>query len=112
MEESRSEYPYRDMTDVFAVLAKKRVYIRRPTGAATTSGIRQISWRCLTTTGASVSHHPTEADAIIINTCTVVGPTEAGCSGGFQHFGKNHFLSQSDAACSAHDPRCLFTHDY
>ena len=75
MEESRSGDPCRDMTDVFAVLAKKRVYIETY-GCSYNFGDTANLLEVLNHNGSIRVASPAEADVIIINTCTVVGPTE------------------------------------
>jgi MiaB-like tRNA modifying enzyme len=75
MEESRSGDPCRDTTDVFAVLAKKRFYIETY-GCSYNFGDTANLLEVLNHNGSIRVASPAEADVVIINTCTVVGPTE------------------------------------
>jgi MiaB-like tRNA modifying enzyme len=74
MEENRSGDPP-DKMDVFAELAHKRVYIETY-GCSYNFGDTANLEEVLKHYGSTRVATPGEADAIIINTCTVVGPTE------------------------------------
>ena len=63
------------MMDVFAALAKKRVYIETY-GCSYNFGDTANLVEVLKHYGSTRADSPDEADAIIVNTCTVVGPTE------------------------------------
>jgi MiaB-like tRNA modifying enzyme len=75
MEKSRSGDPGCDTTDVFAGLAKKRVYIETY-GCRYNFGDTANLVEVLKRYGSTCVATPKEADAVVINTCTVVGPTE------------------------------------
>ena len=51
-------------------------YISRRTGAGITSGTRAKLVEILKSRGSTIVDSAEAADAVIINTCTVVGPTE------------------------------------
>ncbi|MFA6364622.1 tRNA (N(6)-L-threonylcarbamoyladenosine(37)-C(2))-methylthiotransferase [Methanoregula sp.] len=74
MEENRSGDPP-DTMDVFAALAKKRVYIETY-GCSYNFGDTANLVEVLKYYGSTRVESPDEADAFIVNTCTVVGPTE------------------------------------
>ena len=74
MEENRSGDPP-DTMDVFAALAKKRVYIETY-GCSYNFGDTANLVEVLKHYGSTRVDSPEEADAVIVNTCTVVGPTE------------------------------------
>ncbi|MGA2698208.1 MAG: tRNA (N(6)-L-threonylcarbamoyladenosine(37)-C(2))-methylthiotransferase [Methanoregula sp.] len=74
MEENRSgDSP--DTMDVFAALAQKRVYIETY-GCSYNFGDTANLVEVLKHYGSTRADSPDEADAVIVNTCTVVGPTE------------------------------------
>jgi MiaB-like tRNA modifying enzyme len=75
MEEVRSIDPGCKTNDPFAALAKKRVYIETY-GCRYNFGDAANLVEVLRKYGSSSVGSPEEADAIVINTCTVVGPTE------------------------------------
>ena len=74
MEENRSGDPP-DTMDVFAALAGKRVYIETY-GCSYNFGDTANLVEVLRHYGSTRVESPDEADAVIVNTCTVVGPTE------------------------------------
>ncbi len=74
MEENRSGDPP-DTLDVFAALAQKRVYIETY-GCSYNFGDTANLVEVLKHYGSTRVESPDEADAVIVNTCTVVGPTE------------------------------------
>jgi threonylcarbamoyladenosine tRNA methylthiotransferase CDKAL1 len=74
MEENRSGDPL-DTMDVFAALAGKRVYIETY-GCSYNFGDTANLVEVLKHYGSTRVESPEEADAVIVNTCTVVGPTE------------------------------------
>jgi MiaB-like tRNA modifying enzyme len=74
MEENRSGDPT-DTMDVFAALAQKRVYIETY-GCSYNFGDTANLVEVLKHYGSTRADSPDEADAVIVNTCTVVGPTE------------------------------------
>ena len=74
MEENRSGDPP-DTMDVFAALARKRVYIETY-GCSYNFGDTANLVEVLNHYGSTCVKSPDEADAVIVNTCTVVGPTE------------------------------------
>jgi MiaB/RimO family radical SAM methylthiotransferase len=74
MEENRSGDPP-DTMDVFAELAHKRIYIETY-GCSYNFGDTANLEEVLKHYGSTRVASPGEADAVIINTCTVVGPTE------------------------------------
>ena len=74
MEENRSGDPP-DTMDVFAALAEKRVYIETY-GCSYNFGDTANLVEVLRHYGSTRVESPDEADAVIVNTCTVVGPTE------------------------------------
>ncbi len=74
MEENRSgDRP--DTIDVFAALAEKRIYIETY-GCSYNFGDTANLVEVLRHYGSTRVESPDEADAVIVNTCTVVGPTE------------------------------------
>ena len=75
MEKSRSGDPGCDTTDVFDGLAKKRIYIETY-GCRYNFGDTANLVEVLKRYGSTCVATPKEADAVIVNTCTVVGPTE------------------------------------
>ncbi|MGD0535781.1 MAG: MiaB/RimO family radical SAM methylthiotransferase [Methanoregula sp.] len=75
MEENRSGDPSRDTKDVFAALAQKRVYIETY-GCSYNFGDTANLVEVLKHYGSTRVASPDDADAVIVNTCTVVGPTE------------------------------------
>ena len=92
MEENRSGNPSPEMTDVFLALAQKRVYIETY-GCSYNFGDTANFLEVLKHYGSIPVSSPEDADAVVINTCTVVGPTERGCSGVSRPCGKSRFLS-------------------
>jgi MiaB-like tRNA modifying enzyme len=74
MEENRSGDPP-DTMDVFAALAKKKVYIETY-GCSYNFGDTANLVEVLKHYGSTRVESPDDADAFIVNTCTVVGPTE------------------------------------
>jgi len=74
MEENRSEDPP-DTMDEFAALARKRVYIETY-GCSYNFGDTANLVEVLKHYGSTRVESPDDADAVIVNTCTVVGPTE------------------------------------
>jgi len=75
MEENRSGNPSPEMTDVFLALAQKRVYIETY-GCSYNFGDTANLVEVLKHYGSTRVSSPDDADAVVINTCTVVGPTE------------------------------------
>ncbi|MGA2161975.1 MAG: tRNA (N(6)-L-threonylcarbamoyladenosine(37)-C(2))-methylthiotransferase [Methanoregula sp.] len=75
MKESRSGDPPPDTMDVFAALAHKQVYIETY-GCSYNFGDTANLVQVLKHYGSTRVPSPDGADAVIINTCTVVGPTE------------------------------------
>jgi MiaB-like tRNA modifying enzyme len=75
MEEGLSIDPTSETTDPFAALAGKKVYIETY-GCRYNFGDTANLVEVLRKHGGSCVASPEEADAIVINTCTVVGPTE------------------------------------
>jgi MiaB-like tRNA modifying enzyme len=75
MEENRSGNPSPDTMDVFFALAQKRVYIETY-GCSYNFGDTANLVEVLKHYGSTRVASPEDADAVVINTCTVVGPTE------------------------------------
>jgi MiaB-like tRNA modifying enzyme len=75
MDENRSGDPDNDPADVFAGLAHKRVYIETY-GCRYNFGDTADLVEVLKRHGSTCVATPDDADAVIVNTCTVVGPTE------------------------------------
>ncbi|HNX17745.1 MAG TPA: MiaB/RimO family radical SAM methylthiotransferase [Methanoregula sp.] len=75
MEKDRSGDPVGDKNDVFAALAHRRVYIETY-GCSYNFGDTANLVEVLKHYGSIRASSPDDADAVIINTCTVVGPTE------------------------------------
>ncbi|WP_292371090.1 tRNA (N(6)-L-threonylcarbamoyladenosine(37)-C(2))-methylthiotransferase [Methanoregula sp. UBA64] len=75
MEPPRPGEPLTDPVSAFAPLAGKRVYIETY-GCAYNFGDSANLVEILRYYGSVVVESPEEADAVIVNTCTVVGPTE------------------------------------
>ncbi len=75
MEPSRSGDPSHDPVAVFAALAKKRVYIETY-GCRFNFGDTANLVEVLRQYGSTFVASPDDADAVVVNTCTVVGPTE------------------------------------
>ncbi|MEN6396656.1 MAG: tRNA (N(6)-L-threonylcarbamoyladenosine(37)-C(2))-methylthiotransferase [Methanoregula sp.] len=75
MEENRLGDPTLAAEDVFAALAQKRVYIETY-GCSYNFGDTANLIEVLKRYGSMRVECPDDADAVIINTCTVVGPTE------------------------------------
>ena len=75
MEENRSGNSSPEMTDVFLALAQKRVYIETY-GCSYNFGDTANFLEVLKHYGSIPVSSPEDADAVVINTCTVVGPTE------------------------------------
>ncbi|MFA5236607.1 MAG: MiaB/RimO family radical SAM methylthiotransferase [Methanoregula sp.] len=75
MEEHRSGDLIRDPADVFAALAGKRVYIETY-GCSYNFGDTANLVEVLKHYGSTRADSADDADAVIVNTCTVVGPTE------------------------------------
>jgi len=75
MESPRSGEPLADPARIFAPLAGKRVYIETY-GCAYNFGDSANLVEVLRHYGSAVVDSPDKADAVIVNTCTVVGPTE------------------------------------
>ncbi len=73
--EERSGDPGPNTADVFAALAKKRVYIETY-GCRYNFGDTADLVEVLKRYGSTFVPSPDRADAVVINTCTVVGPTE------------------------------------
>lgn len=75
MEKDRSGNPLRDNNDVFTALAHKKVYIETY-GCSYNFGDTANLVEVLKVYGSTRVESPGDADAVIVNTCTVVGPTE------------------------------------
>jgi MiaB-like tRNA modifying enzyme len=75
MEQAEPEDSRCEKTDLFAALAKKRVYIETY-GCRYNFGDTENLVEVLRKYGSSFVASPEEADAVVVNTCTVVGPTE------------------------------------
>jgi MiaB-like tRNA modifying enzyme len=75
MDENRPGKACPDPADVFAGLAGKRIYIETY-GCRYNFGDTANLVAVLRQYGSTVVPAPEEADAVVVNTCTVVGPTE------------------------------------